>query len=116
MHVNKHTGPTPYAVYFALFMNAGLASLYGLLIDNSTVFLVNAVNCVAAVYFLYVYYQYTKQPEKVRAIFIAGVVALLVVWYRISTDPSESTRVQLGVLSNIATIAMFAAPLSTMVT
>jgi hypothetical protein len=116
MHVNKNTGATPFALYFSLFMNAALASLYGLVISNPTVMMVNVTNAVASLYYIYVYYQYTKHPEKVRTMFIVGVVGLVVVWYHVNYQAGESARVQLGLLSNLATIVMFAAPLSTMVT
>jgi len=103
--------------FFTLFVNSVFAGFYGLMIYNSTLIFVNALNSVMAFYYVLVYYQASKEKSRLGWIMIgtAGLFGFLA--YHITTrlTPEES-RFEAGIVSNVAGILMFASPLATLKT
>jgi len=109
-------GNASFAPFFAICMNALLAFLYGLYIYNQTIMFVNFLGVMFSTYYIWVYYNYTRDKQTVRTLLLTASVFIVVILYHIYFRAGENGRLQLGLISNFATICMFASPLSTVPT
>lgn len=53
-------GNTSFVPFFAIFMNAVLAFLYGLYIYNHTIMFVNFIGVTLSTYYIWQFYNYTR--------------------------------------------------------
>jgi len=109
-------GTNSFVPFFAICLNAVLAFLYGLYIYNQTIMFVNFIGVTLSTYYIWHFYNYTRDKQTVRTLLLSASVFIVVILYHIYFRAGENGRLQLGLISNFATICMFAAPLSTVPT
>ncbi|PRP84970.1 PAS sensor protein [Planoprotostelium fungivorum] len=109
------TGTVPWLPLFFNLFNSILASLYGYVSGNSTVLYVNTINIFTSSYFVFIYYVYSKDKNNVLMWLSGGALFVLALLYHISVRvDTESAQTHIGIISNLFTLCMFAAPLATM--
>jgi len=88
----------------------------GFFIQNATITTVNLVTGAIGLYYVLTFYSYTLDEKfKVKSVLICTVAGFLAVVYHIYFIATETARLQMGIISNTATVFMFASPLTTMI-
>jgi len=106
-----------FAPFLAIFVNAALACIYGFVVSNNVLIFVNGLNGIFSIYFIGQFYIYSKQKPMIRTLIMTITVGILVVIYHTSSaKENPAIRIQMGLLSNVATVIMFGSPLATMAT
>eukprot|EP01114_Cavostelium_apophysatum_P009388 TRINITY_DN22512_c0_g1_i1.p1 TRINITY_DN22512_c0_g1~~TRINITY_DN22512_c0_g1_i1.p1 ORF type:complete len:217 (-),score=18.61 TRINITY_DN22512_c0_g1_i1:76-726(-) len=107
----------PFLPFFAVFLNSILSTLYGVYVQVTTLIFTNAVSACIGAYCVFIYYLYSiEERNKIKIMLLITASGVLAVTYHVFSSVEQDGRFKLGLISNAATIFMFASPLSTMST
>lgn len=115
LHRDRGTSSKSFLPYLSMVLNGTLSAIYGQLIAQIPILMVNALNAVIALVFACMFYHFTHPPD--RALLHRQIVVLLLFAGTIGvyfvTLPSEGLQqvTFMGLLQTILTVVMFASPL-----
>jgi len=113
----RETGNVSSVPFFAICFNSVIAILYGLFVYNTLIVVVNSCVATMAVYYIIVYYRFSREKGKLKIMILIGTVALGGITYNaVWRLPPDEAAFQLGVINICTCICMFASPLATLST
>jgi len=113
----RETGNVSFIPFFAICFNAAIAILYGLFVFNTLIVVVNSCVATMAVYYILVYYRFSREKGTLQVILLVGSALLAGITYNaVWRVTPEEAAFQLGVINICTCICMFASPLATLST
>jgi solute carrier family 50 (sugar transporter) len=114
----KNTVPHSYWPVLSAFGNAFLWSFYGLLTgDIVPLFCSNAFGVLLNAYYCSIFWKYEKRRCRTLTSFVVvGMALTIVVWETLSNEDEKGAVSNLGFVGMLVCVAMFASPLSTIMT
>eukprot|EP00164_Ancoracysta_twista_P016888 GFYU01028541.1.p1 GENE.GFYU01028541.1~~GFYU01028541.1.p1 ORF type:complete len:214 (+),score=26.61 GFYU01028541.1:30-671(+) len=96
-----------------MFLNALLGFLYGDLVSNSTIMVVNGFGVGCGVYYLYVFHDVAKDKEPVERGFVVLLFIIMsFITYVFYAVPAMDAALHAGTITSCVCIIMFGSPLA----
>ena len=117
LHRDRGTSSKSFLPYLSMVLNGTLSAMYGQLIAQTPILVVNALNALIALVFACMFYHFTHPPDRPllhRQLLVLALFAGTIGVY-FATLPSEGQVTFMGLLQTILTVVMFASPLGTLV-
>lgn len=112
---NGTTYPKPFFPFLATFINCAIWAKYGILLGNSTIYIVNGSGLAIMTFCLLAFYYFAEKRSLVEKHSVIGYLCLIAYLLFVKYDHSPRAVAIVGMTASVTTCIMFGSPLLALV-